>query len=49
MLYDARSLHNIFDKVDEYIRKYDSTKYLALFHSNIKCGRILYRIRYLLC
>ena len=26
----------IFDKVEECIRKYDSTKYLALFHFNEK-------------
>ena len=33
-LYGAKPLRVIFDKVDGYIRKYDSTKYLGLFHSN---------------
>ena len=33
-LYDSKPLHIIFDKVDGYIRKYDGTKYLALFHSD---------------
>ena len=28
------------DKVDGYIRKYDGTKYLALFHSDKKLDRI---------
>ena len=30
-----------FDKADGYIRKYDGTKYLALFHSDEKYERIL--------
>ena len=32
--YGANPLRIIVDKVDEYIRKNDSTKCLALFHSN---------------
>ena len=32
--YDAKSLRNIFDNVNEYTRKYDKAKYLGLFHSN---------------
>ena len=35
----------IFDKVDGYIRKYDETKYLSLFHSGEKHERIFERIR----
>ena len=38
----------IFDEVDEYIRKYDTTKYLGLFHSDEKHERIFDRIRYLI-
>ena len=38
----------IFDKVDGYIRKYDETKYLSLFHSGQKYERSLERIRYLI-
>ena len=34
--YGAKSSHITFVKVDGYIRKYDRTKYLALFHSNEK-------------
>ena len=30
-------LHMIFNKVDVCIRKYDETKYLALFHSMREC------------
>ena len=35
----------IFDKVDGYIRKYDKTKYLSLFHPGEKHERIFERIR----
>ena len=38
----------IFDAVDGYIRKYDETKYLALFHFNEKYERIFERISYLI-
>ena len=43
----AKPLHIIFDKVDGYIKKYDRTKYLALFHSDEKYERIFDRIKYL--
>ena len=39
--YGAKSLHNIFDKVDECIRKYDKTKYLGLFHFDEKYEKFL--------
>ena len=32
--YGAKSLNIVFDKVDEYIKRYDETKYVALFHSD---------------
>ena len=32
--YSAKPLRIIFEKVDGYIRKYDRTKYLGLFHSD---------------
>ena len=35
----------IFHKIDGYFRKYDRTKYLALFHFNKKYKRIFERIR----
>ena len=38
----------IFDKVEGYIRKYDRTKYLALFHPDEKYERIFDRIRNLI-
>ena len=38
--YDEKPLRIIFDKVDGYIRKYDSTKYLASFHSDKKYERM---------
>ena len=44
----AKPLHIIFDKVDEYVKKYSSTKYLALFHSDEKYERVFGRIRYLI-
>ena len=40
-LYGAMLLHIIFDKADRHIRKYDSTNYLAFFHSVEKCKLIL--------
>ena len=47
--YCARSLCIIMlDKVDGYVRKYDGTKYLALFHSNENNQIIFYRIRYII-
>ena len=36
----SKPLHTIFDKADGYIRKYDTTKYLVLFHSDEKYERI---------
>ena len=47
-LYGANPLRIIVDKVDGYIRKNDSTKCLALFHSNQKYARIFDRVRYLI-
>ena len=41
--YSVGSLPIIFDEVDEYLRKYDKTKYLALFHSE-KFDRIFNKI-----
>ena len=41
----AKPLCIIFYKVDGYVRKYDSTKYLALFHYNKKYNIIFERIR----
>ena len=38
----------IFDKVDGYTRKYDSTKYLALYHSDEKYEINFNRIWYLI-
>ena len=35
-----------FDKLDGYIRKYDGTKYLALFHSNEEYEGMFVRTRY---
>ena len=46
-LYDAKSLRIIFEKVDGYVRKYDTTKFLGLFHSNEKYETIFEKIRYL--
>ena len=43
-----KPLRIIFDKVEKYIRKYDSTKYVALFHSKEKYQIIFYIIRYLI-
>ena len=43
MQYKTFTYH--FDKVDGYIRKYDRTEYLRLFHSNEKYGRTFDRIR----
>ena len=44
----AKPLRIIFDKVDEYVKKYNSTKYLTLFHSGEKYERVFGRIRYLI-
>ena len=44
-LHGATPLRIIFDKVDWYIRKYDKTKYLALFYSE-KYNGIFSRVRY---
>ena len=44
----SKPLHTIFDKADGYIRKYDTTKYLVLFHSDEKYERIFDWIRYLI-
>lgn len=38
----------IFNKVEEYISKYDSTKHLALFYFNEKYERIFGGVRYLM-
>ena len=38
----------ILDKVEGYIRKYDSANYLALLHNNEKYERIFDRTRYLI-
>ena len=45
--YGATPLRIIFNKVDGYTKKYDKTKYLALFHSK-RFERIFDRIRYLI-
>ena len=36
ILFCARPLHIFFEKTDGYMRKYDETKYLVLFHSDEK-------------
>ena len=46
--YGSKPLRIIFDNVDEYIRKYDSTKYVALFYSDEKYEKVFDRIRYLI-
>lgn len=43
-----KPLRIIFDKVGGYIRLYDRTKYLALFHSNQKCEKIFIELDILL-
>ena len=43
----AKLLRIIFDKLDRYIRKYDSAKFLALLHSDGKDEIIFDRIQYL--
>ena len=47
-LYVPKPLRIVFRKVDEYIRNYDWTKYLVLFHSDEKYKRIFARIRCLI-
>ena len=44
--YGAKPLHIIFDMV--YVKKYDGTKYLALFLSNEIYEKVVDRIRYLI-
>ena len=45
-----KPLHIIYNKVDEYIIKDDSTKYLALFNfGDEKYRRSFDRVRYLIC
>ena len=46
--YEIKLLHNIFDKVDGYIRKYDGTKYVTLFQSDDKNERVFDKIGILL-
>ena len=41
-------VHIIFDKIHGYLRKYDGTNPLALFHYDGKHERISDRIRYLI-
>ena len=41
-------VHIIFDKIDGYLKKYDGTNPLALFHYDGKHERISDRIRYLI-
>ena len=41
-----KALCIIFDKVDGYIRKYDRTKILGLFHSNEKLEKVFDKIGY---
>ena len=49
ILSKLKSLHNfILHKIDGYIRKYDRTKYLALFHSNGNNHIIFHRVRCLI-
>ena len=43
---DVKTLSIVFDKVDVDIRKYEWTKYLALFSSDEKCDKISDRINY---
>ena len=45
-LYGAKPLRIVFNKIDGYTRKYDSTKYLALFHCDEKNERIFDRRSY---
>ena len=44
----VKPLHIIFANVNGYIRQYDKTRYLSLFHSNEKYKRKFDRIRYLM-
>ena len=44
----VQSLRIIFDKVDVCIRKYDGTKYLALFYSNKKMREFLIEYTFIL-
>ena len=42
ILKDGKYFHIILNKVDGYIKKNDSTKYLALPHSDKKHDKIIY-------
>ena len=48
-LFGRKALQIMFDKVDQYIRKYDSINYLALFHSDEKHENFLIEQDTLLC
>ena len=48
-LYGKKPLYIVFDKVNGYIRKYDGSKYLELFHSDETYERMFDRISILLC
>ena len=39
-LYRTKPLHSIFDIIDVYFQKYDSSKYVALFNSGEKRERM---------
>ena len=47
-MYEAKSLHIIFDNIDRYIRKYNGTKSLTLFDSDAKYERCFDRVSYLI-
>ena len=47
-MYEAKSLHIIFNNIDRYIRKYNGTKSLKLFDSDAKYERCLDRVSYLI-
>ena len=44
--YIAKPLRIIFDKLDGYIRKYDRTKYVSLFHPYKEYQRIFDKVRF---
>ena len=47
--YDTKRPNIIFDKVNGYIRNFDETSYLVLFHSNEKFEKNLIELDILLC
>ena len=47
-MHGAKPLHVLFNKTDGYNRKYDSTKYLALFQSDEKHETNFSRMSYLI-